>query len=277
MMEDVPYRIIVLSGNKTVLAQFCENLFDQPVKIIPVTLNRLVDRVIDIAPDVIVVDATYGRIHHLSATCQLLQKQMNSQQMAVPPVLAVIEGNCGQRGDVLRCGVVDCINYPFDVQEMMMRIEYSLLLLKAAHHGLTPYRSGDRFQALFSDLPEYHELANKTADYLRQHLAEPVTLTRLAQQMNTNRTTLSKAFKQAFSCTVFHWLYQCRMEKAAAYLLRTNFDIRQVAYRVGYPDANNFSTAFKKRFCCSPSEYRLRHQYGTAKRSGSGATQPAPV
>ncbi|SHO58647.1 helix-turn-helix domain-containing protein [Vibrio quintilis] len=258
-MEDSPYRIIVQSGHQTVPMQLCENLIDQPVKIFPVSLDKLVDRVIDLAPDVILADATYGKIRDIRAACQLLHKQMNHQQVAVPPVLAVIEGNSGQRGEVLRYGAIDCVTYPFDPHEVMMRIEYSLLLQEACHQGLTPYRTSPGFYTLFADQPG-DDLAKQTADYLLQHLAAPVTLVRIARQMHTNRTTLSKAFKQAFGCTIFYWLYERRMERAADYLLRTYYDIRQVAYRVGYPDANNFSTAFKKKFGSSPGQFRARHQ-----------------
>ena len=52
------------------------------------------------------------------------------------------------------------------------------------------------------------------------------------------------------------WLNQQRMKFAATLLSTTSLSIVQVSEQVGYLDANNFSTAFKREYKLSPRQYR---------------------
>ncbi|WP_073602141.1 response regulator transcription factor [Vibrio aerogenes] len=216
------------------------------------TSEDLIEQIVRIAPDMIFVDSTLGKIHHIRETCLLLQKQMNGRHIALPPVLSIIEGNSGQRGEVLNDGAIDCVNYPFNPREVIMRVEYTLLIVAACQQGIAPERVSAPLYYGGADRSKYNYLASQTADYLEKNLASHMTLAQLAQRVNSNRNSLSEAFKQAFGCTIFQWLYHRRMEKAAEYLSRTHLDVQQVAYRVGYIDANNFSTAFKKNSTVHP-------------------------
>jgi AraC-like DNA-binding protein len=99
-------------------------------------------------------------------------------------------------------------------------------------------------------------LAKKTAHYLKSELASEITLNDLARKMATNRNKLSSAFKTCFGTTVFNWLKEQRMLYAAELLISTSQTILQIAEKVGYPDSNNFSTAFKRLFQLSPMQYR---------------------
>jgi AraC-like DNA-binding protein len=55
---------------------------------------------------------------------------------------------------------------------------------------------------------------------------------------------------------VFAWLYEKRMSLAQTLLKTTTLSILQVGDLVGYPDSNNFSTAFKREYQLSPRQYR---------------------
>lgn len=55
------------------------------------------------------------------------------------------------------------------------------------------------------------------------------------------------------------WFRRYRLNYADALVLEGHRSIQDIAFRVGYKDANNFSTAFKREFDLSPSAYR-RHR-----------------
>ncbi len=99
-------------------------------------------------------------------------------------------------------------------------------------------------------------LVNKTCLYLREHLSDPITLPILAAKMGTNRTRLSEHFKKNKGVGVMTWLRKKRLQKAKYLIGNSTRNIQQIAFEVGYPNAANFSTAFKLEFGMTPKTYR---------------------
>jgi AraC-like DNA-binding protein len=84
----------------------------------------------------------------------------------------------------------------------------------------------------------------------------PPSLHKLAQRVGTNECTLKNGFKRLFGATVFGYLFDYRMEKACLYLQNTDKTVQEIAELVGYDYHSHFTTAFKRKFCLSPQEYR---------------------
>jgi AraC-like DNA-binding protein len=91
---------------------------------------------------------------------------------------------------------------------------------------------------------------------LQTKLGEDIKLGELIVKMGTNRNKLNDAFKSSYGITVFAWLHEKRMSLAQKLLKTTTLSILQVGDQVGYPDSNNFSTAFKREYKLSPRHYR---------------------
>lgn len=79
----------------------------------------------------------------------------------------------------------------------------------------------------------------------------------IARDVGSNPTTLQALARRAWGCTVFERLREIRMDKAHR-LLAAGADVAQAAEVAGYASAPNFSTAFKRRYRCSPREVRAR-------------------
>lgn len=103
---------------------------------------------------------------------------------------------------------------------------------------------------------KYKDLVEKTCHYIQQHLELPLTLHSISKAMNTNRNSLSKAFKKELNTGVSTWLRIQRMHKARQLLVSTNLSIQEISVRLGYPSQANFSTAFKHLFNESPIQLR---------------------
>lgn len=102
-------------------------------------------------------------------------------------------------------------------------------------------------------------MVTKTCEYLLSHLDESMTLNEISRAMNTNRNSLSKAFKAELNIGVSTWLRKKRMEKAKELLLNTDLSIQKISSLVGYPDQANFSTTFKTQFNQTPLRIRQGH------------------
>ena len=69
-------------------------------------------------------------------------------------------------------------------------------------------------------------------------------------------STLLPVFRKATGRSPIEYLLEVRLSKAAERLLQTDDPISEVAAACGFPDSNYFSRCFRRRYNCSPREYR---------------------
>lgn len=135
--------------------------------------------------------------------------------------------------------------------QFCQKILFSLPVLSEPCSGPTPLSR----QPIYS---KHKDLVEKTCRYIQQHLALPLTLDSISKAMNTNRNSLSKAFKHELNMGVSTWLRIQRMEKAWQLLVDTNLSVQEISIQLGYPSQANFSTSFKSLFKQSPIQIRRK-------------------
>lgn len=77
----------------------------------------------------------------------------------------------------------------------------------------------------------------------------------IARRIGSNPTTLQNLAQRAWGCSLFERLRAIRMEKAHACISRGG-SVAEAAEIAGYASANNFSTAFRRRYGMPPSKAR---------------------
>lgn len=102
--------------------------------------------------------------------------------------------------------------------------------------------------------------------YMTAHLAEPIRVEALAEELHISRIGLLGKFKRQMGCTLSDFLIGLRMQRAKYLLLESNARINEIAASCGYHNAYYFSNAFKKQIGCSPLAYR-RQKLGKATAS----------
>lgn len=92
--------------------------------------------------------------------------------------------------------------------------------------------------------------------YLHTHYTEKITLDSIAEAVNLNRSYLCRLFKKELGKSIFSYLGQLRLEKAA-HILKTNNHayIREVAEQFGIDEPFYFTRKFKEYYGVSPREY----------------------
>ncbi|HZO24062.1 MAG TPA: AraC family transcriptional regulator [Steroidobacteraceae bacterium] len=96
-------------------------------------------------------------------------------------------------------------------------------------------------------------------DYLAQHYANPPNIPQLARMIGLNRTKLKESFRDTVGFTIYEYILQRRMERAAEMLVTGDYGVAQVAYAVGYEYPANFTAAFKRHFGQLPHTWKRRH------------------
>lgn len=89
-----------------------------------------------------------------------------------------------------------------------------------------------------------------------ENFAEPLTIAELAKLCFMSESKLREMFRQQYGITIYQYVLNCRMEKARELLTNKNYQVKEVAGFVGYSNISHFSEIFRKKYGCTPSEYK---------------------
>lgn len=120
------------------------------------------------------------------------------------------------------------------------------------------YFNSDLNDIGLSDLSlRYGASINRTMNFIRAHLDEPMSLDDLAKEAHMSRSYFCAVFKSLNSLSVWDYIISQRIDRAE-YLLETTDDtIFEISTSSGFTSLANFNRMFKKHTGKTPSEYRL--------------------
>lgn len=95
-------------------------------------------------------------------------------------------------------------------------------------------------------------------NYLKKHFNQKIDMIELSREFGMSPQYLSKRYKEKFKETIGETIKQIRMEKSLQYLKYTEIPVAEIAWKVGFEDANYFSKSFKKQMGMSPIEMRKK-------------------
>lgn len=85
---------------------------------------------------------------------------------------------------------------------------------------------------------------------------EPVTIAELSKQHFMCESKLREIFRKHYGITIYQYMLNRRMEHACELLSAPDAQVKDIAGLVGYSNISHFSDAFRKKFGCTPSEYK---------------------
>ena len=97
---------------------------------------------------------------------------------------------------------------------------------------------------------------NRVITYMKDHLQENLTLTRIAREAGLSESYLNAVFKECVKCAPMDDYINMKMEQACYLLCNTDMHIYQVAQYLGYDNQYYFSRAFKKVLGVPPKKYK---------------------
>jgi len=88
-------------------------------------------------------------------------------------------------------------------------------------------------------------------------MIEPPSLIDLASEVEISLKKLKEGFKQVYGASVFVFLLDYKMQVSKTLLSSGNYNVNEVALKVGYSTATHFINAFKKKFGTTPKKYLM--------------------
>jgi transcriptional regulator of acetoin/glycerol metabolism len=100
----------------------------------------------------------------------------------------------------------------------------------------------------------------RVQEYIESHLAERLSVERLAAVAGLSTFHFARAFKQSQGTTPHDYLLDRRIARAQALLDETNTSLSQIALVSGFADQSHLARHFRRRVGVAPSWYRRLQQ-----------------
>ena len=181
-------------------------------------------------------------------TCRMLKA--NPETRHIPVIFLSAAGEQTNRLAGLLLGAVDYIVKSYaNEEEIAARIAISL-------QRPTYPAAVDAADLSINDTLPSAPLVRAAKKILLRGIIQPPSAGELAQQLGCHEKKLNEAFREQYGVTVFGWLRDERLRMGRELLAGTDLPVIEIAESLGYSSPQNFATAFKEKFDCTPTQFR---------------------
>ncbi len=104
------------------------------------------------------------------------------------------------------------------------------------------------------------DAAKRMMIYIREHLADPLTVKELADAAFLSQRECYRIFRDCLHTTPVHYIIGCRLQEACRLLAASHMSVTEIAYSCGFGSGSYFSRVFAREKGCTPHEYRANWQ-----------------
>lgn len=220
--------------------------------------REALEAVAENVPDLIISDVTMPQMDGLTLLKRL---KNNTATSHVPVILLTSKVAHESRIEGYEHGADAYLDKPFNIEELMT-IAASLIANRGRMRGKL---SGAQEQKGVLKPVELKgndaALMERIMASINRRLCDPdFNVEALADDVGLSRVQLHRRVKEMTGITVGEFLRNLRMKQAAELLAKGDVSVSQVTYAVGMSNPTHFTTAFKKYYGVTPSEYLARHK-----------------
>lgn len=183
-----------------------------------------------------------GDNHHLISSLSAMVIEINKSLNHKRDSLDIFNNIYQNLSENQSVETLDYINYTF---------QYFLVTLK--------------YQEKFQKKPDDYDtdLLKKCKQIMQQDLSQKLSVKELAKKIGYSASHFTRIFSERLAMTPMNYYNQIRIEQACNYLLFSNYNIKEIAFKLGYCDQYHFSKSFQKQLGIAPSEYRSKFSQAT--------------
>lgn len=175
----------------------------------------------------------------------------------IPVILLTAQNNIEQQIDGIRSMADAYIAKPFSFEYLLATIE-SLIKNRALlkEHFISDMPVTVKTSSLKSIDKKF---LNDFAGVVEQNLGnENFNVDDICKEIGISRVQLYRKVKALLDCSITEYILARRLKKAKYLLANENYSISEVTYMVGFSTPNYFSTVFRNKYGCSPSEFKRK-------------------
>ncbi|PQA59563.1 hybrid sensor histidine kinase/response regulator transcription factor [Siphonobacter curvatus] len=202
-------------------------------------------------PDIIVCDINMPEMNGLELT-RKLRADKRTKHIPIILLTAAVEENGPLSG--LESGATDYITKPFDFAVLQAKMN-SLIALNRVFKDT--YTKQVVITAPNPEIvPERERFLERVLAYVHDNLANPqLSVETLSSHLSMSRASLYNRLLEFTGMTPVEYIRSIKLERAALLLHKSDMNIAEVAYEIGFANPNYFTKVFKAQFNMTPSEY----------------------
>jgi len=137
-----------------------------------------------------------------------------------------------------------------------------IILFERILHSLadSPYRILTRLPDMVTDYTNPEGVVTKVKTFIQNNYGKSLSLKDIAGHIHMPASSLSRLFKLQTGITVYDYLIQTRLEKAARKMIDSTDKIKDIAKQCGFNNISNFNRTFKANCDLTPRAYRETFQ-----------------
>ena len=193
---------------------------------------------------------------------ELCKKLKNDKRTAHIPIILLTALTA--EGDQLRgleTGANDYITKPFNFEVLHAKVKNLLVLNDRLKNTYTK-----QIKVLAPEIKiesEDEKLMTNVMHYLEENLTNSqLSVEELSRQIGMSRSSLYNRLLELTGQTPVEFIRSVKLEKGAALLEKSDMNIAQIAYSVGFSTPNYFAKSFKIKYGLLPSEYVQKKKAG---------------
>ena len=117
------------------------------------------------------------------------------------------------------------------------------------------------------------EIIQSSIRYIKNHYSEPITLNQIARQAGLSVSRFSTLFKKETGYTPYQYILFTRLHASRQLLTGTISPIHEIAAYTGFSDASAYIAAFRKKYNCTPLQYRAKNSSHSELHTPMGKPQ----
>lgn len=217
--------------------------------------QEAIDCLANFKADIILSDVMMPIMDGISLCKKLKEKQSTRH---IPIILLTTKNTTNSKLEGLKYGAIEYINKPFNVKELLFKVNN---ILEAKKQIIAQYRS-----EILTDTKEI-EVESPDEKFIEAVLLEiennfqdpEFRLEELAEALHMSYSNIYRKFQSLTGKTLVDFVRSFRLQKAISLLINYNFTIAEIAFRVGFNDPKYFSKCFKKEYEKTPKQYKQEH------------------
>ena len=184
----------------------------------------------------------------------------NANISHVPVIMLTSKSEISDRLEGIKLGADAYLAKPFSLEELHLTIDNLIDNVRRLKGKFTGALKQDDKVEKIEVKGNDEELMERIMKVVNENMGDSdFNVEKMCDEVGVSRTQLHRKLKEMTGVPTSEFLRNIRLNEAARLIRERKINITQVSYMVGFANNSHFSTAFKKYFGMSPTEYAARY------------------
>ena len=248
--------ILLIVEDNADLRTLLKQTFDTRYNVMTASNGKIgVELALEHIPDLIISDIMMSEKDGITLTKELKTDERTSH---IPIILLTAKAEVESQFEGINTGADDYITKPFDKKLLKLKVEKlieSRKKLQLRYSQEIVLRPKD---IAITNIDE--RFLEKVQVVLDQNLVESsFSIEAFSKAVGLSRMQLHRKIKALTGLSASEFIRSQRLKLAAQLLKKSDINISQVGYTVGFNDHSYFTKCFKEAYNCTPTEYSKQH------------------